>query len=52
MGLFGMQERVRLAGGLLSIVSEPGRGASLELRFPFVDGAVVTSEVLGKANLP
>jgi PAS domain S-box-containing protein len=52
MGLFGMQERVRLAGGLLSIVSEPGRGASLELRFPFVDGAVATSEVLGKANLP
>jgi len=52
MGLFGMQERVRLAGGLMSIVSEPGRGASLELRFPLVDDALATSDALGKVNIP
>lgn len=37
MGLFGMEERVRLAGGRLSIRSELGRGTSLELRFPLVN---------------
>ena len=52
MGLFGMQERVRLAGGLLSIVSAPGRGTSLELRFPLVDEALATSDALGKVNIP
>lgn len=40
MGLFGMEERVRLAGGLLAILSEPGRGTSLELRFPLGDAQV------------
>ncbi|MDH5192894.1 MAG: ATP-binding protein, partial [Nitrospira sp.] len=52
MGLFGMQERVRLAGGLLFIVSAPGRGTSLELRFPLVDEALATSDALGKVNIP
>ena len=37
MGLFGMQERVQLAGGHLSILSEPGQGTTLELRFPLAD---------------
>ncbi len=45
MGLFGMEERVRLAGGLLSILSEPGRGTSLELRFPVTDDGQVTPGV-------
>jgi signal transduction histidine kinase len=33
MGLFGMEERVRLAGGSLVIVSTPGQGTRLHLRF-------------------
>lgn len=33
MGLFGMEERVRLAGGSLVIVSKPGQGTRLHLRF-------------------
>ncbi|HMA35197.1 MAG TPA: ATP-binding protein, partial [Chloroflexia bacterium] len=33
-GLLGLRERARLAGGDLQIVSAPGRGTSLRLRFP------------------
>ena len=34
VGLFGMEERARLAGGSLSVQSAPGRGASVTLRAP------------------
>ncbi len=34
VGLFGMEERARLAGGSLQIYSSPGRGASVTLRAP------------------
>jgi two-component system, NarL family, sensor histidine kinase UhpB len=34
VGLFGMEERARLAGGNLSLQSAPGRGASVTLRVP------------------
>ena len=34
VGLFGMEERARLAGGTLSLQSAPGRGASVTLRIP------------------
>ncbi len=34
MGLLGMQERARLLGGVLNIVSETGRGTMVELSFP------------------
>jgi two-component system sensor histidine kinase UhpB len=33
IGLLGMEERVRLAGGNLVIVSAPGQGTRLQLRF-------------------
>jgi signal transduction histidine kinase len=32
LGIFGMQERARLAGGTLSIESEPGQGTAVCLR--------------------
>ena len=34
VGLFGMEERARLAGGSLRIASAPGRGTSVTLRVP------------------
>jgi two-component system, chemotaxis family, sensor kinase Cph1 len=34
LGLLGMQERVSLAGGTLSIDAAPGRGTVLRARFP------------------
>ncbi|MBM4423258.1 MAG: sensor histidine kinase [Chloroflexi bacterium] len=33
-GLLGMRERARLAGGVLEIASESGRGSTLKLRLP------------------
>jgi signal transduction histidine kinase len=33
-GLLGMRERVELAGGWLSIESEPGRGTTIEIHLP------------------
>jgi two-component system sensor histidine kinase UhpB len=37
IGLLGMEERVRLAGGSLIISSVPGEGTRLDLRFPLAD---------------
>ncbi len=34
IGLFGMEERARLAGGTLRVQSAPGRGSVVELRVP------------------
>ncbi|HSD83037.1 MAG TPA: sensor histidine kinase [Anaerolineae bacterium] len=33
-GLIGMRERTRLAGGTLDVLSQPGEGTTLRLRFP------------------
>jgi signal transduction histidine kinase len=38
-GLTGMRERAKLAGGELKIVSERGRGTSLEASFPLSGSA-------------
>jgi PAS domain S-box-containing protein len=37
LGLVSMQERVRLAGGSLSIHSKPGHGTRIDLRVPLLD---------------
>lgn len=37
IGLLGMEERVRLAGGRLLISSTPGQGCRLELQFPLIE---------------
>ena len=51
MGLFGMEERVRLAGGHLSILSETGRGTSLELHFPLSDDPQMTGGSLKEVHV-
>lgn len=51
MGLFGMEERVRLAGGHVSILSEAGRGTSLELYFPLADDSQMTSGSLKEVQV-
>jgi NarL family two-component system sensor histidine kinase YdfH len=33
-GLLGMRERVRLAGGILEVHSQPGKGTCLAISFP------------------
>jgi two-component system sensor histidine kinase UhpB len=38
LGLMGMQERVWLVGGSLSVQSAPGQGTRLDLTVPIVDG--------------
>jgi len=38
-GLLGLRERASLLGGEVRIVSEPGRGTTVELRLPLVDAA-------------
>jgi signal transduction histidine kinase len=43
-GLFGMRERVRLAGGQLALVSAPGRGLSLSIRMPIPRAAAPAPE--------
>lgn len=50
MGLFGMEARVRLAGGRLSIQSEAGRGTNLELHFPLADDAQMKCGSLKKVH--
>lgn len=39
LGLLGMQERVRLVGGEVSIHGEPGRGTAVRLRVPVTHSA-------------
>ena len=34
LGLVGLRERVRLAGGTISIRSRPGKGSTIEVRIP------------------
>lgn len=34
LGIFGMQERARLAGGTLTVESQPGKGTTVYLRLP------------------
>ncbi len=38
LGIFGMEERARLAGGTLTVESEPGRGTVVYLRLPVLQG--------------
>lgn len=40
LGLIGMEERARLAGGVLSISSSPGQGTRIEVRVPWPNRAV------------
>ena len=42
LGLTGLAERVRLAGGALDIYSVPGQGTRLHAEFPLTTGAVST----------
>jgi signal transduction histidine kinase len=35
IGLAGMRERVRLAGGTMSLKSEPGKGTEIQISIPF-----------------
>ncbi|HEX5545904.1 MAG TPA: sensor histidine kinase [Ktedonobacterales bacterium] len=44
VGLFGMEERGRLAGGSLALQSAPGRGASVTLRVPLDAETAETDE--------
>lgn len=39
MGLFGMEERANLVGGVLEIFSQPGRGTRLRVKIPFIGEA-------------
>jgi signal transduction histidine kinase len=41
LGLIGIEERVRELGGELQIVSEPGKGSHLTVRFPLAQGIQV-----------
>ncbi len=38
LGLLGMEERVRLAGGRCAVESSPGRGTEIHATFPLEDG--------------
>jgi two-component system sensor histidine kinase UhpB len=42
LGLFGMEERARLAGGALQVRSEPGKGASVSLHVPLARGELAS----------
>jgi signal transduction histidine kinase len=44
LGVVGMRERARMAGGELVIDMTPGKGASVRVRFPFVAARGETSE--------
>jgi len=39
-GLFGMKERVKLAGGICSIDSKPGKGTKITAKIPIIRSAV------------
>lgn len=44
LGLFGMQERVALFGGRLSLQSQPGRGTVVEAEIPLLPGHLAARE--------
>jgi two-component system sensor histidine kinase UhpB len=52
IGLLGMEERVRLAGGSLVILSTPGEGTKLELSFLLAEQEVIKPHVPTEVILP
>lgn len=52
IGLLGMEERVRLAGGSLVISSAPGEGTRLELCFPLTEQEQTKSHVTAEVISP
>lgn len=45
LGLLGMRERVEMIGGALALESEPGRGTTVKIQFPFA-GEVETRQAI------
>jgi len=45
LGLFGMEERAHLIGGRFHIESQPGRGTTVQVTIPLVDGSQQMEEV-------
>jgi len=52
IGLLGLEERVRLAGGSFSISSVPSEGTRLELCFPLTEQQLTTPEVTAEVISP
>ena len=52
MGLFGMEERVRLAGGALEISSTPSRGTTLLLHFPLTEPDLAQQRGMAEMMIP
>lgn len=48
VGLFGMEERARLAGGALAVRSAPGQGATITLRAPLEGATPLPTELAGE----
>jgi DNA-binding NarL/FixJ family response regulator len=44
IGLSGMEERIRQAGGVLEIQSKPGEGSVLKARFPLIQSSAILTE--------
>ena len=44
IGLSGMEERIRQAGGVLEIQSKPGEGSVLKARFPLTQSSAILTE--------
>jgi signal transduction histidine kinase/DNA-binding CsgD family transcriptional regulator len=44
MGLSSMEERIRQAGGVLEIHSQPGEGTTLKARFPLTQSSAILTE--------
>ncbi|TKB69660.1 MAG: hypothetical protein E8D52_05325 [Nitrospira sp.] len=52
IGLLGLEERVRLAGGSFAISSVPSEGTRLELCFPLTEQQLTTPEVTAEVISP